>query len=433
MRIDLKGVAIACVVVVTCPAAAQTSGDALSTLARTVVETHPRIQAQRAAVAALEARVDAARGGWLPAIQADGLSQRRRLTIHGGPGDQTFTAAEASVSARQPLFDGFRTPNAVASARAELESGRAVLAAVVEDVLLELVAATADVRRDQMVANYARQQYDAIADQLRGTSRRLDLGEATRTDESQARARLATSEAGLLAASEELATSASGFEAVSGTPAATNPELPPLPPLPANLEEARTAARSASPSLRAAQDTAEAARRAVGVARGSLLPAVDLVAGYEYLAGGVANLFTGRLPNDRSALFGGVELRVPIFQQGREYAEIARTKAVSAQRLAQVSQTERDVTRDIETAWARWQSANATIAAARTAVAANEQAAEGVRRESISGNRTLLDVLDAQNELLASRTALERAVRNEYVARATILAVLGRLSTIARP
>lgn len=433
MRIDLKGVAIACVVVVTCPAAAQTSGDALSTLARTVVETHPRIQAQRAAVAALEARVDAARGGWLPAIQADGLSQRRRLTIHGGPGDQTFTAAEASVSARQPLFDGFRTPNAVASARAELESGRAVLAAVVEDVLLELVAATADVRRDQMVANYARQQYDAIADQLRGTSRRLDLGEATRTDESQARARLATSEAGLLAASEELATSASGFEAVSGTPAATVPELPPLPPIPANLEEARTAARSASPSLRAAQDTAEAARRAVGFARGSLLPAVDLVAGYEYLAGGVANLFTGRLPNDRSALFGGVELRVPIFQQGREYAEIARTKAVSAQRLAQVSQTERDVTRDIETAWARWQSANATIAAARTAVAANEQAAEGVRRESISGNRTLLDVLDAQNELLASRTALERAVRNEYVARATILAVLGRLSTIARP
>lgn len=413
-------------------ATAQSGAPELGALARTVVETHPRIQAQRAAVAALEARLDAARGGWLPLVQADGLSQRRRLSIHGGPGDQTFTAAQASVFARQPLFDGYRTHNAVATARAELDSSRAVLEAVIEDVLLELVAATADVRRDQLVVGYARQQYDAIADQLRGTSRRLEFGEATRTDENQAKARLATSEAGLLAATEDLSASTSAFEAVSGTPAAQVPGLPPLPPLPANLEEARAMARNASPSIRAAQDTADAAKRAIGVARGALLPSVDLVAGYEYLAGGVANLFTGRLPNDRSAVFGGVEMRVPIFQQGREYAEIARTKAVGAQRMAQVAQTERDVTRDIETAWARWQAATATITAARAAVTANEQAAEGVRRESLGGTRTLLDVLDAQNELLASRTALERAIRNEYVARATVLAVLGRLSTIAR-
>lgn len=408
------------------PAAAQELD--MRGLAQTVIETNPRVQAQRAAVDALEARLKSARAGYYPSLQASGVSQRRQLTIHGAQGDQAFTVGQADVEARLPLFDGFRTPNTVKVAEAELESGRAVLDATVQEILLQLLTASADLKRDRLIRDYSQKQYDAIADQLRATSRLLEFGEATRTDENQAKARLAISQANIFAADEELGSSAAAFEAVSGQPAAAAPPVPELPPIPPSLEEARALANN-SPAVRSAKNTAEAAGKAVNVARGALAPQVDLVGGYEYLTGGVANLFTGRLPNDRSALYGGVEARVPIFQQGKEYAEIERAKAVKNQRLQQVAATLRDTTQDVETAWARWKSSMATIDAARQAVAANEQAAEGVRREALGGgSRTVLDVLNAQSELLQARATLERALRNEYVARASLLATLGLLN-----
>lgn len=413
------------------PAAAQPRD--MAALAADVLETNPTVLAQRAAVDALAARYRAAQAGYLPSLQANALSQRRRLTIHGATGDQAFTIGQVDVEARLPLFDGFRTPNGVRQAQAELESGQAALQATVQQVLLDLLTAAADAHRDRRIRGYAEDQLRAIDDRLRSTSRLLELREATVTDESQARARLAVSEANLLAVGEDVAASAAGFEAVAGRPVAELPALPALPPLPANLEEARSLAET-SPVVRAARGNAAAAQRAVDVARGALAPQVDLVSGYEFLTGGVANLFIGRLPNDRSAVYGGVELRVPIFQQGREYAELARTRAVKAQRLQQIAAALRETVRDVDIAWARWKAANGTIEAARRAVQAQEQAAQGLRREVLGGgSRTLIDVLDADNELLQARGTLERALRNEFVARATVLAAVGRLELSASP
>ncbi len=397
-------------------------------LASIVVATNPQIDAQRAAVRALEARVSAAHGGYLPTIEANALSQRRHLNLIGNTGDSTFTAAEASVEARLRLFDGFRTSNAVDVSKAELSSGRAILDGTISDVLLNLLRSAADVHRDRLVRGYAQQQYDAIADQLRGTSRRLSFGEATKTDENQAIARLATSSTGVLSATEAVEQSAADFEAVTGRPAETVPPLPDLGLMPASLDEANAVAQVESPRMAAVKATAEAAQKGIAFARGALMPSVDVVAGYDYIIGGIANLFTGRLPEDRSAIYGGVEVRVPIFQGGRDYADIRRAKALSDQRMSQVNQASREVVQEVTVAWSRWKSATAIIDAARTAVAANERAAEGVRKEAIGGARTMLDVLDAQNELLAARVALERALRNEFVARATVFATVGRLT-----
>lgn len=401
----------------------------MATLATQVVETNPQIEAQREAVRGLKARVRSARSGYLPTVEANGIVQHRRLRIHGGtPSESEFTAGEGTVEARFRLYDGWRTPNAVQIAQQELESGQAVLEGTISDVLLELLTSAADVRRDRQIRQYAQLQNDSIAEQLAGTSRRLRFGEATRTDENQAKARLATSRTGILSAEEELTVSSSDFEAVSGQPSSAVPPLPQLPPLPLTLEEAIAVARQHNQQLLAAQKTAAAADEGVDFAKGALAPQADLVAGYEYLAGGVANLYTGKLPNDRSATYAGVAVRVPIFQGGREYAEIKRSEALYGQRMAQVSVAERAVVNDMTAAWARWTAAVRTIEAAQDAVQANEQAAAGVAQEAIGGSRTTLDVLDAQNELLNARVALERAERNEFVARASVLAVAGLLT-----
>lgn len=399
----------------------------MAALAARVVETNPEIEAQRGAVRVLEARVKAARSGYYPSVEANGIYQHRRLNIHGGPGDDNFNAAEANVEARLRLYDGLRTKNSVQVAREELEAGQAMLDGTISDVLLQLLQSAADIRRDRQIRHYAQLQNDAIAQQLSGTSRRLQFGEATRTDESQARARLATSRAGILSADEELQVSASTFEAVSSQPASDVPELPSLAPLPPTLEEAVGTALQQNQRLISIKNSAEAAEQGIDFARGALAPQVDAIAGYEYLAGGVTNLITGKLPDDRSATYAGVSVRVPIFQRGGEYAEIKRSKALYGQRMAQVAFTQRSVVDDVHSAWARWKAAAATIDAAREAVLANEQAADGVAKEAIGGSRTTLDVLDAQNELLNARVALERAIRNEFVARASVLAVIGQL------
>lgn len=407
-------------------AAAQTAD--MKTLAATVIASNPRIDAQRAAVEALRARLRSARSGYYPSLQASGLAERRDLTIHGAAGGQRFTVGQADVEARLPLFDGFRTGNSVKVAEAELAAGTAVLDGTVQDVLLQLLTAAADVHRDRQIQAFSQQQYASINDQLSATQRLLQLGEATRTDQNQAKARLAVSQASILSAQEEYGVSAATFEAVSGQPTDSVPDLPRLPALPPTIDDAQ-AALAQSPAVISAQNTAAAAERGIAYAKGALAPQVDAVAGFEYLRGGVANLFTGALPNDRSAVYGGVEVRVPIFQQGKEYAEIARAKAVSSQRIAQAGQVRRDVTQDLQTAWARWRAATATIVAAGEAVVANQDAAAGIRKEAAGGgSRTVLDILNAQNELLQARAALERAVRNEYVARASILATLGRLT-----
>lgn len=403
----------------------------MESLARDVVDAHPEIEAQRQQVRVARARMQAAEAGYLPTVVANGIVQKREIDVkNGGKGDARFIAAQASVEARVRFYDGDRTYNAIQVAKAEVESAQAGLEATISDVLLELLSAAADVHLDRKVRQFSEMQSDAIGEQLRATTRRLEFGESTRTDENLAKARLATAQAGILAATEQLNVNGYRFRAVSGQSATIVPPLPQLAGLPASLTEAQSLALQESPRLRAARLNARAGANGVNLAAGALLPQVDAVGGYEYLTGGVANLFTGKLPDDRSALYGGIEVRVPVFQP-RDFAEIRRARALRDQRLAMTDIGLRTVGQEVATGWTRWQSAKSTIAAAQDAVASIEKAAEGIRKESVEGNRTLSDVLDAQNELLAARITLERAARNEFVARAGLLAVMGRLDVEA--
>jgi len=400
----------------------------MDVLARIVVETNPKIVAQRQQVRIARARMQAAEAGFLPSVQGSGLVQKRMIDVKdGGNGDSRFIAAQASVEARVRVYDGDRTYNAVQVAKAEVAAAEAALQGLISDVLLDLLTSAADVHSERRMRQYSEQQSQAINEQLRATSRRLEFGEATKTDESLAKARLASSQVGILSATESLNVSGNQFKAVSGQSSTVVPPLPALAAIPASLMQAQAIAQGSSPRIMVAQLNVEAGKKGVDFAKGALFPQLDAVGGYEFLTGGVSNLFTGKLPNDRDALYAGLELNVPIFQP-REFAEMRRARAVRDQRLAQSDFAARTVNQEVATAWTQWQSAKSVIAASEAAVAAISDAAEGIKKESIGGNRTLAEVLDAQNELLAARISLERAIRNEFVARASVLATIGKLS-----
>lgn len=404
--------------------------------ARNVVSTSPRIEAQRQVVKQLRARVRAARSGWLPSIEGSATVQRRRLDVVGATGDQTFTIGQGDVEARLPIADGGRIAAETATARAELANGEAVLDQVVNEVLLDLLTAAADVRTARAVQQAVAQQREAVATLLAATSRRLEVNDATATDVAQAEARLASAEAAALEAQDQRTASETRFAEVAGRSGDAIPLLPDLPAGPPTLADATVRATQDSPIVRAARSAADAGDATVDAARAALAPLVEAVAGYQYLTGGVANLFTGRLPNDRSATYGGVAARIPLFQRGAEYAEIARAKALRGQREFQVAQVSREAIRNVQVAWSRRSAAGAIERAARDAMVANRSALAGVSREAGLGARTTQDVLDAQTDLLSAEIAEQRAARSAYVARATLLSTLGQLGNalvIPRP
>jgi outer membrane protein len=400
----------------------------LKSILMDVAKSDPSIAARAAGVDQADARVDEARAGYFPRIVANGAIERRKLMIGGdATADQTFTAKSLGADAKLGLFRGFQTKNSVLLRKEERSGSQYALRGTEAAILFDVVGAYAAVLRDRRIVESNAQQVELIRAQLKATQTRLARGEATKTDVSQAEARLAVSLAGRIGAQEALEVSESDFRRVVGQAPESLAPLPNIANVPASLDEAQLLALAENPSLAAAKSNVKAAEHGVGFSKGFLLPSIDAIAGVDFLAGGVANLFTGALPEDRKAVYGGVQAEVPIFQGGSEYAGIRRAKAFLAQRKSELVAEERRIADLVAQSWAQWSGARSTIEAAQSAVAANERAAEGVRRESISGNRTILDVLDANRELLEARVALDRAVHNEYLARAGLSGAVGRL------
>jgi outer membrane protein len=423
IRLLLGATALATCQILNCHAAD------LKSVLETVEKTNPDIFVKSAVADQAEARLDEARAGYYPTLSANGAVERRKLVVGSAEADtSTFTAKSVGIEAKLPVFRGFQTQNSTRIRKAELDSANATQKGTEQSVLFDATNAYVLVSRDRRITQINQSQVDLIREQVKGTQTRLARGEATRTDVSQAEARLAVAIAGRAAAQESLEISESQYRRAIGQSPETLAPLPTINNFPASLDEAQTLALNESPALVAAKANEVAAEKGIGFAKGYLYPDVDVVAGVDYLSGGVSNLFTGALPNDRKAYFGGVQAKMPLFQGGSEYARIRGAKAFLNQRKAERLTAERRVADDVAQSWVQLNGARSIIEATRTAVNASEKAADGVRREAIGGNRTVLDVLDAQNELLNARTAYERAVHSEYVARAAVMANIGRLS-----
>lgn len=405
--------------------------DDIREIAAAVERSNPKIEAQRQVVEALKARLQAARDGYMPSVKATLLAQRRNLNIVNANGDQTFNIGQADVAMTQPLYDGGRTLEAVRIARAQLAAGEADLNHVVGETMLDLLSAAAELDGRIAIETYTMRQQQGIQSELDAVERQLKLGDATLTDLDQAKARLASGDAAFLNAGLDVATSANRLEAITGAPATEAVALPTLPDIPPTYDDALAIAESNNPALRSAQFSAEAGKSGIAAAKAELMPAISAIAGYQYLSGGVPDLFAGRLPRDRAALYGGISVTIPIFQQGKEYAEIRRARAVEGQQISLLEQTQREVSRDVMTAWRRCQSSARITQAAMRAVVANVETVKGIEREAALGSRTTTDVLDAQRDLLGARVIAERARVSEYIAKVTLLAAIGSLNAAA--
>jgi outer membrane protein len=392
--------------------------------------TNPTLTAQRESLRATDATVAIARAAGRPQISGTvglnrDLTRRGILDTGGSLGPTLSVGADLSV----PFYTGGAVKNSVRAAETRVEAGRATLRAVEGDVFTQAVAAYMDVIRDRAIVELNQNNVRVLETNLEATQDRFQIGDLTRTDVAQSEARLQLGRSQLAVAQGQLTASEATYRQVIGHPAGQLAAPPPLPPLPATEDEAVRIALANNPDLLSTQRQAIAAGYDVRVAQAGRLPKLSGVASGTYLnvlRGVEPDLATGQSVNTGTATSIGLSAQVPIFQGGLPAARIRQAQALRGQLQEQLIGTERAVIQTTRAAFALYEAAQRSIQAQTVAVQANELALEGSRAEQSVGTRTVLDVLNAEQELLNSQVALVTAKRDAYVAGFQLLNAMGQ-------
>ncbi len=414
-------------------AAALTLGLAAPALADTLQQAlteaylhNPTLLAARAQQRANDETVPIEKSAGRPNVAATG-SYTEFLSSNSNEGPDRLVGAGVDLDV--PLYQGGAVKNSIRAAKERVEAGRADLRGTESAIFTQVVAAYMDVLRNQAIVGLSANQVDVLAVNVQATSDRFEIGDLTRTDVAQSQSRLALAQGDLRGAQANLINAREQYIALVGEAPDDLQPPPPLPGLPADVDSAVAVALENNPDLIAAVERAEASGYDIDVVGAGRLPRVSVFAGYDYqntLGSLRSPVPGGSLPQGAGAAQAGVSLRLPLFQGGLPAALERQAQARSAAALENVIATERDVIAQVRAAWSSWQASLAIIESSQTAVAASELSLEGVRAENSIGNRTVLDVLNAEQELLTARVQLVTARRNAYVAGFSLLAAMGR-------
>lgn len=399
---------------------AQTLRDALSETYR----TNPTIMAQRAQLRALDEAVGVARAG--NRVQVSGTAGvNQDLTRTGGGNGRNLSAG---IDVSYPLFNGGRVRNQIGAANERVAAGRAELRATEGDIFTAAVGAYMDVIRDRSIVDLNRNQVKVLETNLQATRDRFEVGDLTRTDVAQSEARLALARSALSTAEGRLQSSEETYRRVIGVQPGDLAPPPALPALPATADQAVEIAIANNPDIASIAAQIRAAGRDVAVARAGRLPTVSAIgSGREtnYLGTAARQFGSPLAPENTTSTGVGFQARIPIYQGGLVGAEVRQAQAIQSQLLERGVETERLIVANTRAAFATWQAAQQAIQSNEVAVAANTLALEGVRAEQTVGTRNVLDVLNAEQELLNSQVALVTARRDAYVAGFNLLNAMG--------
>ena len=391
-------------------------------------QTNPQLNAQRSLVRQTEEQVNGALAGYKPQLEATAVGgaqysdgKFRHFDVHSR--DRVATGS-VGVNATQNLFDGFRTTNSVRVADGRVMAAREVLRLMAQQILLDAATAYMNVIRDAAVVKLQRHNVDMLQEQLQHARQRLRLREVTTTDVSQAETRLAGGKWQRSAAESALTTSRAAYRRIVGeeqadtlTPATTVDRL-----APPTLNDAVALSLNENPQITAAQLGIDVAAIQVKIAEGALYPSAKVEAGVQQ-SWGINSQFDKQFS---AGVFA--TLSVPIYQGGGEYASIREAKEVVGQKRFDLDRARDLVRAGVVESWGQVTAAKSQIEAAQAQMAAAEAALNGVLQEARAGQRTTLDVLNAQQEVVNARMTLVATQRDRVVTSYALLAAVGRLA-----
>lgn len=402
--------------------------DTLEDVLARAYENNASLQAARAGARATHENVPIARSGVLPTIAGEG-----QLNYQTQSGADLFTGS-FGVSIRQSIFDGFQTQNNVHGAEANVRASHESLRNTEQNVLFNAASAYTDVLRDRQVAVLRERNLNFLQEQVRAARSRFEVGEGTSTDVAQAEASSAAASAQLAAARAQTESSEALFRQVVGAPPGSlRPASPPLALIPASLDAALSTGIAGHPAIRATQHLVDAAGFSVKAAEGALLPQVSASVGatatYTDPSGsGLPGVGTGASRGTSTSATIGLNLTIPIYQGGGTSARVRQSKEQMGEARIQVDVTRAEVRQAISSSWGQYSAAREALQANRQLVSAADLVLDGVMQERDVGQRTTLDVLNAQADLINARINVLGAERDMVVAGYAILSSSGRLT-----
>ncbi len=433
----LTGISLAVMPVAGMNANAETLDEALT---YTYV-ANPSLAAQRAYVKSVYEQINESKSGYKPTIAGQAsygyLYQRQRS--RPGFSENESMPVNMGVNAVQPLFSGFGTVASVKAARHKFESEKAKLQDLEQSVLTQAVVAYTDVIRAIAVWKLNQNNEAVLKRQLDYTRDRFRVGELTKTDVAQAEARYAGAVASRIQAEGNVKVAYASYQETIGKmpDKIFEPEVPAA-KLPQTLEDALAVADKNNPSVISAEYQEKQAKSGVDVAKSAYYPSLNLQASYlnsranahgsmSYIDSGVlASVRTGRAREEDSSV--KLVLDVPFYTAGIVPSKVAQAKLAERQAALGVVSVRRAVEQATTQAWENYQSTLAGLSSLQEQVRATELALDGVRHEEQAGTRTILDVLNAEQELLNARVSLVSAKKNLIDASYLLISAMGLMT-----
>jgi outer membrane protein len=400
-------------------------------------QNNPSLNAQRASLRATDENVPQALSGYRPKLSVTATggynyssTQSHSLNQSVFPNTVTYSdiadnfgARGIGASATQTLYNGFQTANRTRQAESQVMGARETLRVTEQQVLLDAATAYMNLLRDGAILDLNRSNVEVLTEQLKQTRDRFNVGEVTRTDVAQAESRLAAGRSALLGAQSNYVTSQANYRRVIGVdPGKLAPGTPVDRFSPPNLPAAISAGQIQSPSVLASMYGVDIAALAVKISEGALYPNLALTAS---VSKNYDPLYNVNKQTEASVIGS---LTIPIYQGGSEYSAIRQSKETLGQQRLNLDVNRDQARATVVQSWGQLDAAKAQIEATTAQVNAAEIALNGVREEARVGQRTTLDVLNAQQELVNARVALVTAQHDRVVASYTVLAAVGGLS-----
>ena len=409
-------------------AASSASAETLREALVAAYETNPTLTGARAGQRATDEGVPLAKANGRPSASLQ-PTLTENVIIDSSSSVTQGRSFNAATSITVPLYQGGGVKNAVRAAENRVEAGQAGLRGTESAIFSAVVAAYMDVIRDESIVGLNRAQVGVLQVNLEATKDRFEIGDLTRTDVAQSEARLANSISQMEAARSNLIRSKETYIQLVGKAPGKLQAPPPLPNLPKTPYIAVDVALEYNPDVIAAQQQRKAAHFDRRAASASRLPSISGFGqtNYSNAIGSISSNIPGFSPNN-SSFTGqiGVRATIPLYQGGRPAAQIRQSQARLGQAIEFEIAAEREAIAQTRASYASWKASLQLIKSSQRAVSANALSLEGVRAENSVGNRTILDILNAEQELLNSKVNLVTARRNAYVAGFTLLAAMGK-------
>jgi len=390
-------------------------------------QTNPQLNAERARQRATDENVPQALAGYRPQIVASltaGLQAVRNLLPDNTVQSATLKPWTIGVTVTQTLFNGFKTANSVRVAELQVSSGREALRNVGQGVLLDAVTVYTNVLANQSLVTAQRSNVAFLRETLGITQKRLNAGDVTPTDTAQAEARLSRGLADLNAAEVALAISQATYTQVIGNaPAQLGPAETVDRYLPRSREDATGLAFREHPAVMASAFDVDVAFTSIRVAESSLMPTITLQGSASRSKQSDSTL--GTFGTDQASIAG--QLTQPIYDGGMAASQTRQAKEISAQSRLVLDQVRNQARTAAIGAWVANEGAKVAVTASESEVRAATVALQGVQREAAGGQRTTVDVLNSQQDLILAKARLIGAQRDRVIASYTLLSAIGRL------